>query len=151
MVATGDAVKACLSLLWFKGSDTTFARLERQLGHIDEIFTFEISQRTVLCRPVLKTSILDRQTTFPSAYCLPTYRFCQKHLIMSANGNISPIQGTRDRVRHEQWKKFDSVTRILIAMDASPTDFQERLRSGKKFLTRSPLTSFANHARCSLG
>ncbi|KAL2274353.1 hypothetical protein FJTKL_03270 [Diaporthe vaccinii] len=48
---------------------------------------------------------------------------------MAFNGKRSPIQNIRDHARHKHWKKLDSIVRTLVAMDASPTDLEERLRS----------------------
>lgn len=60
---------------------------------------------------------------------------------MDSNGMSSSIQGIRDHARQEHWKKFDAIIGTLIAMDASPTDLEERLRAGKKYLKADPLIS----------
>lgn len=70
---------------------------------------------------------------------------------MASNGKISPVQGIRDNARHKQWKKFDSIITTLIAMDASPTDLEERLRSGERYLNYNPITSCTKLPWCSSG
>lgn len=70
---------------------------------------------------------------------------------MDSNSKNSSTQGIRDHARHEHWKKFDTIIGTLIAMDASPTDLEERLRAGKKYLKADPLMSFTKCIWHSLG
>lgn len=70
---------------------------------------------------------------------------------MDPNSKGSSIQGIRDHARHEHWKKFDTIIGTLIAMDASPTDLEERLRAGEKYLKADPLMSFTKCTWYSLG
>lgn len=70
---------------------------------------------------------------------------------MDPNGKDSSIQGIRDHARHEHWKKFDTIIGTLIAMDASPTDLEERLRAGKGYPKSDPLMSFTKYNWFSLG
>lgn len=70
---------------------------------------------------------------------------------MASNGKSFPGQDLRDHARHKHWKKFDSIIGTLIAMDASPTDLEERLRSGERYLKYDPITSCTNRPWCSSG